>query len=196
MQPDCGEGGKHSPRVSHECVGGAGRMQEHDRPFHSEYDWKSYGHRIALWLQNNLENLFCGLGMLTGVRVCVREGEGGEVRRHRCWDFYLPPSSTFITNPSRVKWMLRCSKLTLRVTEAASAVCGITFHPNGMDGGLTTVTLTLLCYSTLPRLTRLSGAGWDEITDIHNLSSPSKNTAICQSQRYTHDGVVQSMWRH
>lgn len=55
--------------------------------------------------------------------------------------------------------MLRRSKLTLRVTEAASAVCGITFHPNGMDGGLTTVTLTLLPYTTLSRLTGLSGVG-------------------------------------
>lgn len=52
--------------------------------------------------------------------------------------------------------MLRRSKLTPRVTEAASAVYGITFHPNGMDGGLTTVTLTLLLYTTLPRVTRLS----------------------------------------
>jgi len=55
--------------------------------------------------------------------------------------------------------MLKYSKLTLRVTEAASAVCGITFHPNGMDGGPTTVTLTLLLYATLPRLTLLS-LGW------------------------------------
>lgn len=55
--------------------------------------------------------------------------------------------------------MLRRSKLTLRVTEAASAVCGITFHPDGMDGGLTTVTLTLLLHTTLPRLTRFFWVG-------------------------------------
>lgn len=72
--------------------------------------------------------------------------------------------------------MLRHSKLTLRVTEAASAVCGITFHPNGMDGGLTTVTLTLFLHTILPRLTKLSGAGWD-ITNIHNITRLSKNTA-------------------
>lgn len=89
--------------------------------------------------------------------------------------------------------MLRRSKLTLRVTEAASAVCGITFHPNGMDGGLTTVTLTLLCYNTLPRLTRFSGVGWDKITNIHNLFCLSKNTAICQSQSYSHNRVVESI---
>lgn len=64
-----------------------------------------------------------------------------------------------LPNPSTAKRMQRHSKLTLRVTEAASAVCGITFHPNGMDGGLTTVTLTLLLYTTLPRLTGLSEAG-------------------------------------
>lgn len=88
--------------------------------------------------------------------------------------------------------MLRQSKLTLRVTEAASAVCGITFHPNGMDGGLTTVTLTLLLHTTLPRLTELSGVGWD-ITNIHNITRLSKNTAISQSQRYSRDAVDTNM---
>lgn len=97
------------------------------------------------------------------VRVYVWEREGGSIRRRRCWDFHSPLSSTFITNLSGAKWMLRCSKLTLRVTQAVSAVCGITFHPNVMDGGLTTVTLTLLHYTTLLRLTRLSlgWVGWD-----------------------------------
>ena len=73
--------------------------------------------------------------------------------------------------------MLRRSELTLRVTEAASAVCGITFHPNGMDGGLTTVTLTLLLYTTLPRLTRLSGA-WLGLDKQHSQSPLSHQKHI------------------
>lgn len=145
-----------------ECRGGAGRMQEGVRPRHSEYDWKSYRHCISLWIQDNLRNLLCGLNMVTVAQsVFMHLCEGEKVRRRRCFNFHLLPSSTFITNLSWAKWMLRRSKLTLRVTEAASAVCGITFHPNGMDGGLTTVTLTLPLYTTLPRLTRLSGRGWD-----------------------------------
>lgn len=68
--------------------------------------------------------------------------------------------------------MLRRSKLALRVTEAASAVCGITFHPNGTDGGLTTVTLTLPLSTALPRLASLCRGGWGEITNIHNDPSP------------------------
>lgn len=49
--------------------------------------------------------------------------------------FHPPLSCGFITNPSRAESTLKRSKLTQRVTEAASAVPGITFHPNGMDGG-------------------------------------------------------------
>lgn len=88
--------------------------------------------------------------------------------------------------------MLRCSKLTLRVSEAASAVCGITFHPNGMDRGLTTVTLTLLLYTTLTD-SQDSGAGSDKITNIHNLPCLTKTTAICQSQKYNHNEVAESL---
>lgn len=110
--------------------------------------------------------------------VCVWERQGGEVRGHRCWDFHLPPSSTFITNPSWAKWMLRHSKLTLRVTEAASAVCGITFHPNGMDGGLTTVTLTLLLYTTLPTLTRLWGGVGQDYRHSQSLLSLEKHSHL------------------
>lgn len=162
----------------------------------SQYDWKNYRHRMTLWLHNH-RNPLCGLETVTVVRCALdremeREKGGKEIRRRRCWDFHLPPSSTFITNPSRAKWMLRHSKLTLRVTEAAPAVCGITFHPNGMDRGLTTVTLTLLLYATLPRLTtRPSGAGWDEITNIHDVPpSLQKHSHLPITETgYSHDGV-------
>lgn len=82
-----------------------------------------------------------------------------DLKPHRCWDFHIPQSSTFMTNPPRVKQMLRRSKWTQRVTEAASAVRGITFHHSKWYGwGLTTVTMTLLLYTTLSSLAR--GRGW------------------------------------
>lgn len=78
--------------------------------------------------------------------VWAREGRGKGTQTLR---FSCTPKFHVHYKSVWAWWMLRCSKLTLRVSEAVSAVCGITFHPNGMDRGLTTVTLTLLHYTNL-----------------------------------------------
>lgn len=57
----------------------------------------------------------CGYKTTSGMCTVASRGwlcVWGRERRRRCWDFHLPHTSTFITNPSRVKWMLRHSKLT------------------------------------------------------------------------------------
>lgn len=67
MQLDCVEGGKHPPgilRIIQATGVGFWCMQESDRQYPSDYDWKSYD-RMTLWLQDNLRNLFCGLERVT-----------------------------------------------------------------------------------------------------------------------------------
>lgn len=105
--------------------------------------------------------------------------------RHRSWDFYLPPQFRVRYESIQSK-MLRRSKLALRVTEAASAVCGITFHPNGMDGGLTTVTLTLLLSTALSRLARLCRAG--------GVRLPTFTTTPLQKHSHLPISAIHMLW--
>lgn len=101
----------------------------------------------------------------------------------------FPSTPQFRVHYKSIQSKVRHSKLTLRVTEAASAVCGITFHPNGMDGGLTTVTLTLLLYITLPRLTRFFRVGGVRlptftISSVSPKTHPSANPRDIQYLRW------------